>query len=374
MRDCRLATLLLLLLVSGAFCVAQPTPISKTDNDRFACIVFIDGPADQFDCGLDKLNNAYVFVGTISAVLPAPKKEKYVEILPNEVFLGDPGHSITALTSQGSCFAHLEPGQQWLFSLRNEDGVVLLVYNDQSSAPVSEIGPRLETLRRLKNLDGEGLLRGSVVRKLSVSSFDNDIDKKENPNAVSGTHVTAVRQSDRAAFSATSDQNGFYEFQPLPVGNYEVDVDHTSDFHPVGMFAVIKEGECRALILDNTSEARISGRVRWTDGKPAVEAKVLLIDADGSGFNTQTTDEEGAYVFSQCRSGSYIVGALRPGADELKVAACGGARCEDNLPANLYYFGNTALRNAALVVKLGVDERRDDLEIVLPAAEPKSNP
>jgi hypothetical protein len=53
----------------------------------------------------------------------------------------------------------------------------------------------------------------------------------------------------------------------------------------VGSFADIKEGECRELILENSSEASISGHVRWPDGKPAVKADVLLIDADGSGVD-----------------------------------------------------------------------------------------
>jgi hypothetical protein len=375
MRDLRLTALLLPLLAWGTLCAAQQTPISKTDDSILECLITYDGPADQFDCGLDKLNNAYVFVGTISAVHPAPEKQKYVEIVPNEVFLGDPGHSITALTTQGSCFQHLEAGQQWLFYLRNIDGKVLLDYEMQESAPVSEVGPHLETLRRMKNLVGTGLLRGKVVRELLASSSDDDDqNKKEDTNAVPGAHITAVRESDHATFNTVSGKDGSYEFQPLPVGDYEVEVDPTGNFHPVGSFADIKEGECRVLILHNTSEARISGHVRWPDGTPAVKADVLLIDADGSRWNIQTTDKEGHFSFDYEKPGSYIVGARRPGVPELKVGACGGAGCADYLPANLYYFENTALRDAAAVIKLGVDEKRDDVEIVLPTTEPKNNP
>jgi hypothetical protein len=375
MRDFRLAALLLPLLAWGTLSMAQQAQVSKPDDNILECIISYDGPADRFDCGLDKLNNAYVFVGTISAVHPAPEKEKSVEIVPYEVFLGDPGHSITALTSQGSCFGNLEPGQQWLFYLRNIDGQTVLDYNIQESEPVSEAGPRLETLRRMKNLVGTGLLRGRVVRELFASSSDNDDgSKKEDANAVSGARITAVRESDQATFHIVSGDDGSFEFQPLPVGDYEVDIDPIGSFHPVGSFADIREGECRALILRNSSEARISGHVRWPDGKPAIKADILLVDADGSRVNSQTTNEEGGFDFSEWEPGSYIVGARRPGAPELKVGACGGARCADDLPADLYYFGNTALRNAALVIKLGVDEKRDDVEIVLPATEPKTKP
>ena len=114
--------------------------------------------------------------------------------------------------------------------------------------------------------------------------------------------------------------------------------------------------------------------MRWPDGKPAVNAEVLLVDADGSGVIIRPTNEEGGFNFNKREPGSYIVGARRPGAPELESDCCGGADCADDLPADIYYFGNTLLRNAALVIKLGVDERRDDVEIVLPAAEPKTNP
>ena len=374
MRDFRLVALLLPLLAWGTLCVAQQTPISETHNNLLECATIYSGPADQFDCGLDKLNNGYVFVGTISGVHSAPEKEKYVEIVPNEVFLGDPGHSITALTSQGSCFEHLEPGQQWLVYLRNIDGKILLDYNMQESAPVSEMSSRLETLRRLKNLIGAGLLRGRVVRELSASSSNDAGNEKGDGNEVLGARITAVRQSDQATFQAVSGKDGFYEFQPLPVGQYEVDVDPTGSFHPVGSFADIKEGECRELILSSSSEARISGHLRWPDGEPVVKAEVLLIDADGSGLNIETTDKEGHFSFNEWEPGSYIVGARGPDAPELKVGACGGAHCADDLPADIHYFGNTALRSAALVIKLGVDERRDDVEIALPAIEPITKP
>jgi hypothetical protein len=75
--------------------------------------------------------------------------------------------------------------------------------------------------------------------------------------------------------------------------------------------------------------------VRWPDGKPALKAGVLLIGANGSSVNSQTTSEEGGFNFSGWKPGSYIVGARRPGAPELKVGGCGGAGCADDLPADL---------------------------------------
>lgn len=374
MPDLRFA-LLLSLLAWGSLGVAQEIPIIKADPSFLGCMILYAGPADQFDCGLDKLNNAYVLVGTITAVHPAQGREKFVEIAADEVFLGDPGSSITAVTSQGSCFEHLEPGQQWLFYLRNIEGKVVLDYNLQQSAPIGESALRLETLRRMKALVGSGLLRGRVERELFTPASDDDGgNQKGDANAVADARISAVRQSDNATFHTTSEKDGSYEFQPLPVGDYRVDVDRIGSFHPAGSFAEIREGECRVLVLHNSSEARTSGHVRLPNGEPAVKANVLLIDADGSRINIQTTNAEGGFDFSEYEPGSYVIGALPPGAPDLNIGSCGGANCADNLPADLYYFGNTRLRNAALVIKLGVDERREDVEIVLPAIEPKTNP
>lgn len=325
---------------------------------------------DQFDCGLDKLNNAYVFVGTISAVRPAPMKEKFVDIVPNEVFMGNPRRSITALTSQGSCFEHLEAGQRWLFYLRDFDGQILLDYNMLESAPVRGAGSRLETLRRLKNLSGEGLLRGRIVRRILSEVSDDDSGEREESNEVPGVQITAIRQSDRAAFHAASGKDGNFEFEPLPMGDYEVDVDPSGSFHPAGSFARIEDGGCRGLILTNSSNARISGHVWWPNGKPVAKATVLLIDGNGNGVNSETTDEKGRFSFDNWTPGSYVVGARRPGAPGLESAACGGKGCTDHLPEDIYYFGNTSLRKAALVIKLGIDETRDDVEIVLQPNEP----
>jgi hypothetical protein len=365
MRDLCLAAFLLPLLASGVVCIAQQTRVCNTSYA---------GSADHFDCGQDKLNNAYVFVGTVRAVHPAPEDEKYVEIVPDEVFLGDPGHLITALTMQGRCF-DLVVGQQWLFYLRNIDGKIVLEYNMWNSAPVSEMSFQLETLRRLKNLVGTGLLRGTVVRDLTAFPIESrNGRKKDDANAVPGAHITAVRRTDQATFSAVSSKDGSYEFPPLPVGDYEIEVDPIGNFHAVDSSAGIKEGECREVILYNSREARFSGHVLWPSGKPAVNAGVFLVGVDGSSVYTRATDEEGRFSFDHWGPGSFVIGALRPGASKFELGACERASCSDKLPANIYYFGNTAQRNDALVIKLGVDEKRDDIEIVFPPIEPKTKP
>ena len=46
---------------------------------------------------------AYAFVGSISEVTPVENGESEIRVVPEEVFHGDPGTSLTVQTSQGAC-------------------------------------------------------------------------------------------------------------------------------------------------------------------------------------------------------------------------------------------------------------------------------
>ena len=93
-----------------------------------------------------------------------------------------------------------------------------------------------------------------------------------------------------------------------------------------------------------------------------------------TGFDIRHTNGEGHFVFRWEKPGEYVLGARRPDAPGVEVGGCSGETCADRLPTDIYYFGNTSLRKAALVIKLGVDEKRDDVEIVLPSTEPEAKP
>jgi hypothetical protein len=376
MIDCRILAVPLLLLALPATATAQQGGENKAIEDAFRCSIDISGPADQFDCGFDKLNNEYVFVGTISAVRSAPKDEKLVDITADEVFYGEPGSFITALTSQGSCMEHLVVGEQWLFYLRKIDGEIILDYNMQQSAPVKEVSQELlERLRRLKYQPDEGILRGFVVHKtFAPANSKEDTDTETETNEVSDAQITAVRKSDQAIFHTVSGKDGSFEFRSLPVGDYEVEVGSIGSFHPSGMYAEIGGGDCRGLIFENSprkelSRATIAGHVRWPSDKPAAKATVMIIDADNSGFNSIETDAGGGFSFTEQRPGKYVVGARLPGASTLKTWSCGGS-CASELPEELYFYGNSTERRGAQVITLGVDEERDDIEITIPERSP----
>lgn len=376
MFSSRITVLLFAVLAPAAIASAQQSGDNKAIEEGLRCSIFITGPADQYDCGFDKLNNAYVFVGTIQLVRSAPKDEKLVDITPEEVFYGEPGSSITALTSQGSCLDHLITGERWLFFLRNIDGEIILDYNMQQSAPVKEVSNQLlERLRRLKYQPDEGILRGSVVHKTFVpANSKEDTDTETETIEVSNAQITAVRKSDQAVFHTVSGKDGSFEFRSLPIGDYEVEVGPIDSFDPTVMYAEIKGGYCRGLIFENSprkelSRASVVGHVRWPSDKPAAKATVMIVNADNSGFNSTETDADGRFSFTEQRPGKYVVGARLPGAPKLKAWACGGS-CASELPEELYFYGNSTERRGALEFTLGEGEERNDIDITLPDPVP----
>lgn len=344
-----------LLLVAPLWSQSKPDPLMCTD--------IFSGPRDYHDCGVDKSNNAYVFVGTIRAVRPADHQEMLVDIVPEEVFLGDPGASITAITDLGVCLDPLVAGQRWFFSLRRIDGRIMIDYNMQENGPVEQWSHYIANLRRLKSLFGTGLLRGFV--------YDESAHGVET--AIAGIDLTAVRKSDQARFSARTDDKGFYEFAPLPVGNYSIDAESPGSLRLTTTFAQVSEGSCLSLDLRGDHRAKLSGRVVDSKGQPVVAAPVLLISADASGFNTTDTNAQGAFEFDSIAPGDYVLGVRSPGASSAEFAGCGGARCRASLPTDMVFFGNTSLRSGTNVLHFAPEDHHEDVVVTLPAPVSKSS-
>src|SRR5438876_424360 len=92
--------LLVFFFVGSA--AAQIVELRDVDGKMIACSR--SGlMSDLNDCGTRKDWYAYVFVGSITTIVPANKDEKKLQITPEEVFHGDPPSLLTVLTSQGEC-------------------------------------------------------------------------------------------------------------------------------------------------------------------------------------------------------------------------------------------------------------------------------
>ena len=339
--------------------VAQIVEFRKVDGKAIECLHSgLMSDFNDFDVRSDWY--AYAFVGSITAITPAAKDEKKLQITPEEIFHGEPPTPLAVLTSQGACLPSLAVGDRWLFFLRKENGKpIVLDYYGNDSRPVADAQEQIETLRHLKMIGDFGILRGKVMRGPSFT------DRKSVP----GVHVVASRSSDHAQFFAITDAHGHYEFQPLPIGKYELTDDSIRDSY-VGDAAIeVSRGACRDVTLWTEPEpphTRLSGHVKHTDGSPVAKSPVLIMREDGSWFTTQESDADGYFHEDSLRPGKYVVGISVPGALAWKIGGCAGGGCQNQIPGGLLYYPGMHNRSDALVITIGRDEKRDDVNFSVP--------
>ena len=253
----------------------------------------------------------------------------------------------------------LTVGDRWLFFLRKEDGKpIVLDYYGNDSRPIFHAQEQIETLRRLRMIGDFGILRGSAMRGPTFS------DRKPVP----GISVVASRLSDHAQFFAMTDAHGHYEFQALPVGKYELTDGSIRDSY-VGDAAIeMRRGSCHDVTLWAKPEpppTRLGGYVKRTDGSPVAKCPVLILREDGRWFTTQESAADGYFHEDSLPPGRYVVGIGLPGAPAWKAFDCGGA-CLREVPEGLLYYPGMHNRYDALVITLGKDEKRDDIDFTAP--------
>jgi carboxypeptidase family protein len=347
-------SLAVLTLVLSCLCAASAQIIIiKQDGNKTITCTHSGLFSSLNDCGVRSDWYSYVFVGSISTITPVEKDEQELQIIPGEIFSGKPATPLTVLTSQAACLPKLAVGDRWLFFLRSiEDKPIVLDYGGNDSRPVADAEKQIETLRHLQNIGDFGILRGRVLRGEFVGG-----------KVVHGARVIAQRESDNFQSAAITDADGRYEFQPLPPGHYTITVDSIGSHQPDDSNTDIAAGTCWEVTLYRARHAQISGHVHHSDGSLMADVDVMLIDADGSGYDMTQTDERGYFTFDGLRPKKYVVAINLPSAPPWKHESCGGACVPP--PASLYYNGG-AERSHALVIKLATDEKRQDVDFVAP--------
>jgi len=346
-----LAALAVVLMCFGA-ARAQIMDVREIGGKKITCM-HSGMLSDLNPCGTPDWY-AYVFVGTISAITPAKNGEKELHIIPKEVFKGEPSNPLIAITSQGACLPKLSVGDRWLFYLRSGNPIVLDFYGNISS-PVGGAKERLESLRRMETIGDNGILRGQV---------------KQGPygegDAIPNAHVIAHRATEDAQFVATTDTKGRYEFQPLPPGKYKLTVDPIGSFRADDTSIEIKSRQCWDLTLTRNPHAYIGGHVRRWYRSPVPQIWVLIASEDGSWFNTMKSDSNGYFHMESLSSGKYVVGINLPGAPTWKTFGCAGKPGACSIPKASLYYRSMQNRSDAIVINLGTDEKRDDIDFTIP--------
>jgi len=331
---------------------AQVIELRTAGDKTIACMHTGFTSGDLKDCGARSDSYAYVFVGSISAITSVENDEKEIQVVPEEIFYGKPATPLTVLTSQAACLPILAVGDRWLFFLRRDkDKPIILDYYGNDSIPVADAREQIETLRHLQNIGNFAIVRGQVMQ-------GTVFDRKAIPDA----QVIARRESDGTQFFCTSRADGRYEFEPLPPGRYEITVDPIGSLQPDKADIGVSRGACWDLTLSRSPHAQLGGHVRRPDGSPVPNVEVIIIGADDSWFITSEADARGYFTFDSLNPGEYVVGINLPGAPAWKVG--GGAGVAP--PSASLYYGGAAQRSGALVVKLAPDEKRDDLDFIVP--------
>ena len=118
------------------------------------------------------------------------------------------------------------------------------------------------------------------------------------------------------------------------------------------------------ITLSRDTHAEIGGRIQRSDGSPVPDVDVMIMKEDGSWFTTDKSDEGGYFKFGSLRPGKYVAAINLPGAPKWENAGGGGADVAPKT-ASLYYPGMQK-RSKALVINLETDEKRDDINFIVP--------
>ncbi len=370
------------LLLLFVFAVACLVPILAAETHdvshgkKGGCHMLLSGSSfEQLNgpswyCGTQGYTR--VFTGTVRSAVDISDTEKRLELIPDEVFLGD-ASELTATVNQ-ACLSENEPdiktGDKWLFYVRprrywdretrlaNTDG--LEVAWDSPSKPASEAEDDIAILRHLAGLTDKGILAGTVVR------IGATVDTL-NPKAVPNHRVVAKSLQSGTEYTAFTNMDGHFELE-LPPGSYNVTASteqglrEAEPFMPTaidleygfGGNAHVRPRDCTEMAFRLLADGKLAGRVATADGRPASFAKVAIVPI--SPVHPQFTvdaDENGHFEVSGRQPGQYLVGVGL-------MAPFDSAEWKSRV-----YYPGVPTREQAKVIELDVGEWRTDIDFQL---------
>ena len=298
------------------------------------------------NCGTQ--NYARVFTGTVKSAFDIGETDKLLQLIPEEVFAGDPVSEVLAVTNQACLHQEIRAGERWLFYLyRNTKTNGLELPYDSPSKPIANAQEDIARLRHLQRLGDSGLFTGALTRMVSKNpwKFSRVPDRK----------VVLKRTSDGAEITVRTDSNGHYEIE-VPPDSYTLSANTEEGLWATETTTSVRKGACVGVGFLLHTDGRITGTVTNSDGKPARYAQILIVpvSTEEQPF-TVLTDPNGHFEVGGREAGRYVVGA---GA----TASAGSAQWQPSI-----YYPGVSNRDRAQEIELREGQWRADLKIKLPS-------
>jgi hypothetical protein len=297
------------------------------------------------DCGTQ--DYARVFTGTVKSAFDIGETDKLLQLIPEEVFVGDPVSEVLAVTNQACLHREIRAGEKWLFYVyRNTKTNGLVLPYDSPSKPIADAQDDIARLRHLQKLGDSGLLTGAVTRIVSKTPWKF--------SRVPNRKVVVKRASDGAEFTAETDSNGRYEIE-VPPNSYTLSANTEEGLWAPETTTSVRKRACVGVGFLMHTDGRISGTVTAADGKPARYAQIQIVpvSTEEQPF-TVLADADGHFEVGGQGAGRYLVGAGVP-------AKAGGAQWQPSI-----YYPDVSKRDRAQAIELHEDQWRADLTIKLP--------
>jgi hypothetical protein len=350
-RKRRFCTVVLAVALTVPFLSASIIEIRQYHGKQVSCIHSgLMGFARV--CGTSGF--ARVFAGSVKSVTEVGDFEKSLELIPDEIFLGDRSE-VTAITNQACLRTEIQAGDKWLFYLYRDPktGALVLPY-DSPSKPLETADDDIAMLRNLGRASGSGILIGTASRRLETG------DKASWPPLVN--HKIVVKNvSTGQQYVTYTNGDGHYEFE-LPVGSYDLSATAERGLRDTGIWGPKFDGvvhlwehQCLEHNFTFVWDAAITGHVTTADGKPASFAKVAIIPTVPVHPQfTVMTDKDGYFEVSGQKAGQFVVGVglLEPYVSEEWK--------------NRVYYPGVPTKEQAKVIELEDGEWRTRVDFALP--------
>ena len=252
------------------------------------------------DCGTE--GYVRVFTGTVKSAFDIGETDKLLQLIPDEVFLGDPASEVMAVTNQACLHHEIVAGQRWLFYLhRNTKTNGLVLGYDSPSEPIADAQDDIARLRHLRTLGDSGLLVGTLTRIVSKNPWKF--------SRVPNRKIVVRRASDGAELTSETDGNGHYELE-VPPNSYSVSANSAEGLWAPETNTSVRKGSCVAVGFLLHTDGRISGTVTTSDGKPARYAQIQIVPVSAEDqFFTVTAGADGRFEVGGREAGRYLIGA-----------------------------------------------------------------